>query len=72
MDMPFERPRLPSAGLQCRLPQALWCEPISEGIKVVFLSAFRYKLSNYFSNLMKSLRVLKIDYILCFITEFKI
>jgi len=36
MDMPFERPRLPSAGLQCRLPQALWCEPISEGIKVVF------------------------------------
>ena len=29
MDMPFERPRLPSAGLQCRLPQALWCEPIS-------------------------------------------
>ena len=36
MDMPFERPRLPSAGLQCCLPQALWCEPISEGIKVVF------------------------------------
>ena len=36
MDMPFERPRLPSAGLQCRLPQALWCEPISEGKKVVF------------------------------------
>ena len=29
MDMPFERPRLPSAGLQYRLPQALWCEPIS-------------------------------------------
>ena len=29
MDMPFERPRLPSAGLQCRLPQALWYEPIS-------------------------------------------
>ena len=36
MDMPFERPRLPSAGLQCRLPQALWCEPISEGIKIFF------------------------------------
>ena len=47
MDMPFERPRLPSAGLQCRLPQALWCEPISKGIKLVFLSALTYFRNRY-------------------------